>query len=128
MSLSLSRFALAALGGLAGCVARYWLIDVVQTLANHGFPWGTLVVNILGSFLIGLVMTLSLERGLVGADLRILLTTGFCSGFTTMSTFSYETLALLREGERWLAMGNLGVTFAACLGAVWLGSIAARLL
>ena len=128
MSFALPRVALVALGGLAGCVARYWLAGAVQNLTDHGFPSGTLVVNILGSFLIGLVMTLSLERGLVDDDLRILLTTGFCGGFTTMSTFSYETLALLREGEQLLALGNVSATFAACVGAVWLGSIGARLL
>jgi CrcB protein len=73
-------------------------------------------------------MTLSLERGLVDESLRVLLTTGFCGGFTTMSTFSYETFALLRDGEHLLAIANTGVTFAACLGAVWLGSIIARAL
>jgi fluoride exporter len=128
VTLPLPRSALVALGGLAGCVARYWLAGAVQNLTDHGFPSGTLSVNILGSLIIGLVMTLSLERGLVNDDLRILLTTGFCGGFTTMSTFSYETLALLRDGEQLLALGNISATFAACLGAVWLGSIAARLL
>jgi CrcB protein len=100
----------------------------VQRLGDHGFPSGTLAVNIVGSLLIGVVMTLSLERGLVDERLRILLTTGFCGGFTTMSTFSYETFALLQDGENLLAIANTGVTFAACLGAVWLGSIIARVL
>ena len=122
------RFFLVALGGLVGCIARYWLAGVVQRLGNHGFPSGTLAVNIVGSLVIGIVMTLSLERGLVDDRLRILLTTGFCGGFTTMSTFSYETFALLRDGEHLLAFANTGVTFAACLGAVWLGSIIARAL
>jgi CrcB protein len=122
------RMLLVALGGLVGCVARYWLAGVVQRLGDHGFPSGTLTVNILGSLVIGLVMSLSLERGLVDESLRILLTTGFCGGFTTMSTFSYETFVLLRDGEHLLAIANTGVTFAACLGAVWLGSIIARAL
>ena len=122
------RFFLVALGGIVGCVARYWLSGVVQRLGDHGFPSGTLAVNIVGSLLIGVVMTLSLERGLVDERLRILLTTGFCGGFTTMSTFSYETFALLQDGENLLAIANTGVTFAVCLGAVWLGSIIARVL
>jgi hypothetical protein len=68
---------LVAIGGLVGCVARYWLAGIVQRLGDHGFPMGTLAVNVLGSLVIGLVMTLSLERGLVDEDIRILLTTGF---------------------------------------------------
>jgi CrcB protein len=128
VSLPLTPTLLVAIGGLAGSVARYWLSGIVQGLAGASFPSGTLVVNILGSFVIGLVMSLSLDRGLLGADLRILLTTGFCGGFTTMSTFSYETLALLRDGEQLLALGNAGGTFAACLVAVWLGNLFARLL
>ena len=122
------RFFLVALGGVVGCVARYWLSGVVQRLGDHGFPSGTLAVNIVGSLIIGIVMTLSLERGLVDGRLRILLTTGFCGGFTTMSTFSYENFALLQDGEHRLAFANTGVTFAACLGAVWLGSVIARAL
>jgi CrcB protein len=125
---SLPRFALVALGGLVGSLARYWLAGTVQNLADHDFPSGTLVVNIIGSFVVGLVMSLSLDRGLVNEEVRILLTTGFCGGFTTMSTFSYETLALLRGGARLLALGNVGATLVTCLGATWLGGIVARFL
>jgi CrcB protein len=128
VNLSLHRYVLVAGGGLVGCVARYWLAGVVQSLTDHGFPSGTLTVNVLGSFIVGLVMALSLDRGLVSDDLRILLATGFCGGFTTMSTFSYETLALIRDGEHLLAFGNISATIAACLGAAWLGSIGARIL
>jgi CrcB protein len=123
-----NRVFLVAVGGLIGCVARYWLSGVVQRLGDHGFPSGTLAVNVIGSIAIGVVMTLSLERGFVDESLRILLTTGFCGGFTTMSTFSYETFVLLQDGEHLFAIANAGVTFAACLGAVWLGSIIARAL
>jgi fluoride exporter len=128
VSLPVTPALLVAIGGLVGSVARYWLSGVVQGMAGAGFPSGTLVVNILGSFAIGLAMSLSLDRGLLGDDLRVLLTTGFCGGFTTMSTFSYETLALLRDGEQLLALGNAGGTFAACLVAVWVGNLLARLL
>ena len=126
MTPGFQRTLLVALGGLVGCVARYWLAGVVQRVGDHGFPTGTLAVNVLGSLIIGLVMTLSLERGLVDEDIRILITTGFCGGFTTMSTFSYETLALLRDGERLLALGNVGISVVACLGAVWTGSVLGR--
>ncbi len=124
-----SRTMLVAVGGLIGSLLRYWLAGVVQRATDGAtFPAGTLAVNVAGSFVIGLVMTLSLERGLVNDDVRVFLTTGFCGGFTTMSTFSYETIALLRDGEAVLALGNVGGTLAACFAAVWLASVVARLL
>ena len=126
MTPGFERTLLVAAGGVVGCVARYWLDGTVQRLVGPGFPAGTLVVNILGSLVIGLVMTLSIERGLLEDNLRILLTTGFCGGFTTMSTFSYETVALVREGERLLAFGNVAGTLIACMSAVWVGSVLGR--
>jgi CrcB protein len=124
----LQRTILVAVGGLLGSVGRYGLGGAAQRIGGDVFPTGTLAVNVLGSLLIGLVMTLSLERGLLDDDARILLTTGFCGGFTTMSTFSWETLALLREDEWLLALGNAGSTLLACLVAVWIGIAAARAL
>ena len=100
----------------------------VQALHGSEFPYGTLAVNVLGSFILGLVMTLSLERGLISAETRILLGTGFCGGFTTMSTFSYETLILLQYGSVTAALRNIALSFGACLSAVWLGSVAGRVL
>ena len=118
---------MVALGGVVGCVARYWLAGFVQQLGSSDFPYGTLAVNILGSLVIGVVMTLSLERGLLSAETRVLLATGFCGGFTTMSTFSYETLALLRDGQAALALGNVGASVFGCTAAVWLGQVLARI-
>lgn len=122
------RTLLVALGGLVGSVARYWVAGWVQDLNGTQFPVGTLAVNVLGSFVLGLVVTLSLERGLIAADLRFLLGVGFCGGFTTMSTFSYETMALLRDGSTTASLGNIAVTLLACLTSVWLGSLAGRVL
>jgi CrcB protein len=120
--------AFVAAGGVVGVVARWWLGGALQRLGGAEFPVGTLGVNVLGSFVLGLVMVLSLERGLLGADLRVLLAIGLCGGFTTMSTFSWETLALLQAGEPGLALANVGLTLAACLAAVWAGQILARAL
>lgn len=116
------------LGGLIGSLARYWLAGTVQGLTDSGFPFGTLTVNVVGSLIVGLVMALSLERGLLNAEMRLLLAVGLCGGFTTMSTFSYETMALLRDGEAMLAFGNVGVTIVVCFSAVWLGTLIGRLL
>jgi CrcB protein len=112
---------LVAAGGLVGSVARYWLAGMAQQLGSTSFPIGTLVVNVLGSFTAGVVMASSLERGLLGVDARLLLATGFCGGFTTMSTFSYETMALVRDGQLAFALGNLAFTIVVCLAAVWIG-------
>lgn len=120
------RIALVGLGGSVGSLARYWLAGAVQGLNGWDFPLGTLSVNVAGSFVLGLVMALSLERGLINADVRLLLSVGFCGGFTTMSAFSYETMALLRDGSLAAAMVNLALTIITCCGAVWLGDLLAR--
>ena len=122
------RTLLVAFGGLVGSIARYWLSGWAQNVGGSEFPVGTLTVNILGSFILGLVMTMSIERGLISAETRLLLGTGFCGGFTTMSTFSYETLALLQYGNTASALTNIGLSLASCLIAVWVGSIAGRVL
>jgi fluoride exporter len=121
------RTLLVATGGLVGSVARYWMAGWVQNLNGSDFPFGTLAVNVVGSFILGLVMTLALERGLLSAEVRILLGTGFCGGFTTMSTFSYETFALAQYGSPADALSNVALTLVTCLAAVWLGGLVGRL-
>ncbi len=122
----MDRTLLVAVGGLCGSVGRYWMSGAVQRLNGNEFPVGTLSVNLLGSFILGLVMILSIERGLINANVRILLAVGFCGGFTTMSTFSYETYTLLRDGSVALALYNMGSTMGGCLAAVWVAATLAR--
>ena len=118
---------LVALGGAVGCVLRYWLTDAVQRFSHATvFPTGTIAVNALGSFAVGLVMSLALDRGLIGVHSRILLTTGFCGGFTTMSAFSYETVRLVQSGQGLLALANTSVTLVTCFLATWIGILAGR--
>ena len=117
---------LVSIGGMIGSLARYELSGVVQRLTDSPFPIGTLVVNITGSFILGFVMALSLERGAISAETRILLGAGFCGGFTTMSTFAYETMALGRQGDWTFAIGNVILTLVTCLGAAWAGQIVGR--
>ncbi len=111
-----------------GSIGRYLLSSWIARSAGGSFPYGTLGVNIAGSFVLGLVMALSIERDILGPGARTLLAVGFCGGFTTMSTFSYETLALLREGASMAAAVNMGVTMVACVAGVWLGDVLGRVL
>ena len=122
------RLFLVGAGGFVGSAARYWLSGQVQAWSGPDFPTGTMAVNGLGSFVLGLVMALGLERQIIGAELRIFLAVGVCGGFTTMSTFSYETLALLQRGALGPALMNVSVTLALCVGAVWIGAAAGRIL
>ncbi len=115
------------IGGGIGAVARYWLQGAVYGWTGADFPYGTLAVNVLGSLFIGLLMSLFQERFLVQPALRLFLTIGILGGFTTFSTFSFETFALLREGSVAAGLLNAGVSLASCLGATWLGAVLGRL-
>jgi CrcB protein len=114
--------------GAAGCLARYALSSWVYAVLGRSFPYGTLVVNIAGAFLIGLIMEFALRSTLVSANLRIGLTVGFLGGLTTFSTFSYETFRLLEDGEFLIAAGNVLTSVLVCLAFTWLGIAAARTL
>ena len=108
-------------GGAFGSGARYlisgWVIDVL----GPAFPWGTLTVNATGSFLLGLLMFLGIEAGMLSPTLRLALTTGVMGGYTTYSTFSYETMRLLQDGAWMVALLNVGVTVVVCLLGCFLG-------
>jgi len=109
-----------------GCVARYLLTLWTQQLAGRGFPYGTLVVNVLGSFLLGLLLTMGGRHFPVSPDLRLGLAVGFLGGFTTFSTFSYQTLMLLEEGSYWSAGANILLNVMLCLAGVFAGVLVAR--
>jgi len=113
------------LGGFVGALLRYALSTFTQTaLRNVNFPYGTLVVNLLGCFLIGLLSALA-ELRPVPPELRAFLLIGLLGAFTTFSTFSNESLNLLRGGENGLCLINIGVQVIAGLGMVWLGRLLA---
>jgi CrcB protein len=117
----------AFLGGGVGTVFRYWLSGSVYRFLSPTFPYGTLVVNVTGCFLIGVLMALFEERFAVQPLLRIFLTIGILGGFTTFSTFSYETIALLREGSLLAGLGNIISSVTGCLMATWIGSLVGKL-
>jgi CrcB protein len=122
------RFLLVCLGGALGAGARYAVSGWSLRLLGSAFPWGTLVVNVIGSFFLGLLMEAGLRTDVLSPNLRIAIAVGVLGGFTTFSTFSYETLALLREGALRLGLLNVFVQIFGGLAAAFLGLAAAGLL
>jgi len=116
-----------ALGGAGGALARHWLSNWVHAAADSRFPFGTLAVNLLGSFAIGLMYVTIVERGLIHPDWRSVTMVGFLGAFTTFSTFSLETIALMENGQPVLALGYVLLSVTVCLFAVWLAMTAMRL-
>ena len=113
----MARFLLICLGGAIGTGARYMISVWIARTAGTGFPYGTLLVNVTGSFLLGLLMQLSLSAPAISADMRLIIGAGILGGFTTYSTFNYETLALLREDAWALALAYAAATLIGCLVA-----------
>jgi CrcB protein len=121
------RFLWICLGGALGTGARYLLSGWLLRAAGPGFPWGTLAVNVLGSFFLGLIVQVALAADLA-PTLRLTLTTGVMGGFTTYSTFNQETLQYLQRSDWLLGFANLAVTVVTCLIAGALGIFAGRML
>ena len=121
MDLSLARFLWVCLGGAAGTGARWLLSGWMARALGTAFPYGTLGVNAIGSFLLGAIMVVGLETDAVPDTLRLALTVGVMGGFTTYSTFNYETIEYARQGALGLAAANVGATVVSCLGAGLLG-------
>ncbi|HVV50152.1 MAG TPA: fluoride efflux transporter CrcB [Polyangia bacterium] len=120
------RFLLVCLGGAVGTGARYLFGGWAQRAWGPAFPYGTLIINAAGSFLLMVVMYLSLERGALSPDARVVLGTGVMGGFTTYSTFNYETFRLMQQGSFAVAGLYLGGTVAGCLASGALGLLLAR--
>lgn len=115
-----------AAGGAAGAVLRYWMANGVYALVGRGFPWGTLVVNVLGSLLMGFLFILLVERLASGPAARAFVLIGLLGAFTTFSTFSVETLNLVENGYLWKAALNAIVSVLLCVSAAALGMLAGR--
>ncbi len=123
----MSTYLLIALGGALGSVGRFWFSNLIAEHFGERFPWGTILVNVLGSFAIGLFATLTEPGGrwLVAPVKREFFMIGICGGYTTFSSFSLQTLALARNGEWLYAGANAVLSVALCLAAVWLGHLLA---
>ncbi|MCB1217943.1 fluoride efflux transporter CrcB [bacterium] len=112
---------LVGAGGFTGAVARYWLAGYIASRTGGNFPWGILAVNVLGSFIIAVLLNLLPERFGVPETVRLLVSVGFLGSFTTFSTFSYDSYGLLSGGEPGRALLNIGLNVGLGLLAVWAG-------
>ncbi len=119
-----------AVGGALGTTGRYFISGVAARLIGETFPWGTLIVNVTGSFIIGFFAALTGPDGrvYVGSTARQFVMTGICGGYTTFSSFSLQTLNLVNDGEWVRAGANVGLSVALCLIAVWAGFLFASMI
>jgi fluoride exporter len=127
---SMISYIWVALGGGIGATARFWLSGVVARSVGETFPWGTLVINVTGSFVIGFFGALTGPDGrlFVSSTARQFVMIGICGGYTTFSSFSLQTLNLMNDGEWVQAGANIGLSVLLCLIAVWAGVVLAGLI
>ena len=123
----MSTYLWVAIGGALGSVARFWMGAAVAAVTGPQFPWGTILINIIGSFVIGFfaVLTGPAGRIVVPGDARAFVLVGLCGGYTTFSAFSLQTFELAQDGEWLRAGGNIALSVVLCLLAVWAGCAAA---
>lgn len=124
----MARVLLVAAGGALGSTLRYLVATAALAWLGPAFPWGTLVVNLVGAFLIGLAQQLATEALVLSEEMRLCLVTGVLGGLTTYSAFSYETVRLFESGAAWQAWLNVVVTTTACLALCFAGLTTGRLL
>ena len=124
----MERLLFVCLGGAVGTGARYLVGGWLQKALGASFPYGTFAVNLLGSFVLGLLMVVSVDSESISPTMRIAITTGAMGGFTTYSTFSYETMRFAQGGAYGMAALNVGLTVTVCLMASFAGVAVGRLL
>lgn len=115
-----------AAGSAVGGVARFLLASFLQQRAGPSFPIGTLIVNVSGSLLLGFLMQLALSTPAISAEVRTMLTTGFCGGYTTFSTFTYEAMVLAEDSQYARLLTYVALSVVLSLVAAWLGIAGAR--
>lgn len=124
----MQNYLIVSLGAAIGGAARYWMSNFVYKFLPSNIPFGTLAVNVTGSFIIGIVMFYLDRNELISPQMRILLTAGFCGGLTTFSTFSFETINLLRDSEFLLAGTNIILNVVLSIGAVFAAYLIGKIL
>ena len=123
----MNKFLLVAIGGAVGSVARFGLGSFVATRLGARFPYGTFIINVTASFLIGFLLTVLAEKTAWSPGLLYLLSIGFLGGYSTFSTFEYETFRAFQSGEVFIAALNVVLSVGIGFAGVWLGYIAGRL-
>lgn len=123
---ALLPFLWISLGAVVGANARYIVSRWSAKLISPSFPYGTLIINVSGSFLLGLFLVWTSERVLADPKWRLLVAIGFCGSYTTFSSYAFESFAYLEQGQWWLFAGNVAANNLLCLGAVLAGAAAAR--
>ena len=122
----MSKLLVVALGGGLGASTRYLVANYAAQKLGVTFPYGTLIVNVVGCYLIGLFMVIATERFILPPHVRLLVASGFLGGLTTFSSFGYETLKLMQDGALFPAIQNIAANLFIGLSATWLGIICAR--
>lgn len=122
----MQNYLLVFIGGGVGAALRYWLSGIVHGRFGTGFPYGTLAVNVIGCLVIGMVMGSMQERFTAQPAFRVFLTIGILGGFTTFSSFSYETVSMLKDGEFWYASVNILASICCCVIGTWAGLIVGK--
>jgi CrcB protein len=122
----MNRYFMVMLGAALGGLARYVIGSAVMQRFGGRFPLGTLVVNVTGCFLIGILLPLLTERGEPRPNLRLFLIVGVLGGYTTFSSFAWETLQAVDEGSRWIGFANVALSVILGYLAVWCGSLLVR--
>jgi fluoride exporter len=122
------KYFVVGLGGFIGAIARFWLGAYISNRLGTRFPYGTFVINITGSFLIGLTITLLAERTHWNPNWRYLIPIGFIGAYTTFSTFEYETMRSIQDGEFVIAFLNVSLSLVVGFLSVWGGMVTGRML
>jgi CrcB protein len=122
------NYLIVSAGAAIGGALRYGISSYIQKHISVIFPYGTLVVNLVGSFILGFIMFYLNERELIGNELKLFLTIGFCGGFTTFSTFSYETMNLFLDTEYLMAIYNVLLNVVLCLVGIYLAYLLSKMI
>ena len=124
----MEKYLAVGIGGFVGSIARFWLAGYIGQRVGTRFPYGTFLVNISGSFLIGVVMTILTERTHLSSTWRYLIPIGLIGGYTTFSAFEYETLRAIQDGQLTVGLLNIGLSVVVGFIMVWLGAVAGKVL